>query len=37
MEATEEFLRAEPSFKSDRSREKLYLTFNPKGYLRRVG
>jgi cephalosporin hydroxylase len=37
MEATEEFLRAEPSFKSDRSREKLYLTFNPKGYLRRSG
>ena len=26
---------ANPSFTADRRREKLYLTFNPKGYLRR--
>ena len=37
MEAAEEFLRTEPAFKVDRGREKLYLTFNPKGYLRRTG
>jgi cephalosporin hydroxylase len=37
MEATEEFLRGNPDFTSDRRREKLYLTFNPKGYLRRAG
>jgi cephalosporin hydroxylase len=36
MEAVEEFLREEPSFTVDRGREKLYLTFNPKGYLRRT-
>jgi cephalosporin hydroxylase len=36
MEATEEFLRGDPRFTSDRRREKLYLTFNPKGYLRRA-
>ena len=35
MEAAEEFVRANPSFTADRRREKLYLTFNPKGYLRR--
>ena len=35
MEAVEEFLRTDSSFKADRRREKLYLTFNPKGYLRR--
>ena len=35
MEAAVEFVRANPSFKADRRREKLYLTFNPKGYLRR--
>jgi len=37
MEAAEEFLRGDSAFKADRSREKLYLTFNPKGYLRRSG
>jgi cephalosporin hydroxylase len=37
MEAAEEFLRLNPSFKADRGREKLYLTFNPRGYLRRTG
>jgi cephalosporin hydroxylase len=36
MEALEEFVSANPSFTSDRAREKLYLTFNPKGYLRRA-
>ncbi len=36
MEATEEFVRDNPDFTSDRRREKLYLTFNPKGYLRRA-
>ena len=35
MEAAEEFLRGNSSFTADRRREKLYLTFNPKGYLRR--
>ena len=35
MEAAEEFVRANSSFTADRKREKLYLTFNPKGYLRR--
>ena len=35
MEALEAFLRENPDFESDRSREKYYLTFNPKGYLRR--
>jgi cephalosporin hydroxylase len=37
MEAAEVFLRTESAFKVDRGREKLYLTFNPKGYLRRTG
>ena len=37
MEAAEEFVRENPSFTADRGREKLYLTFNPKGYLRRSG
>lgn len=36
MEAAEEFLRANSAFTADRRREKLYLTFNPKGYLRRA-
>lgn len=39
MEAIEEFLMTETGrpFEVDRSREKFYLTFNPKGYLRRPG
>ena len=39
MEAIEEFLETEAGrpFEVDRSREKFYLTFNPKGYLRRLG
>jgi cephalosporin hydroxylase len=37
MEAIEEFLRENQNFKIDRSRENHLLTFNPRGYLRRVG
>ncbi len=35
-EAVEEFLKENGEFVVDRSREKLYLTFNPGGYLRRT-
>jgi cephalosporin hydroxylase len=35
MEAVEDFLRTNRDFEVDRSREKLMLTFNPSGYLRR--
>ena len=35
MEALNEFLRETNDFEVDRSREKLMLTFNPSGYLRR--
>ena len=35
MEAVEEFIRSDPRFEVDESREKFYLTFNPRGYLRR--
>jgi cephalosporin hydroxylase len=35
MEAVEEFLRTNPNFVVDRTREKFRLTFNPRGYLRR--
>ncbi len=34
-EALIEFLAEHPEFESDREREKLLLTFNPRGYLRR--
>jgi cephalosporin hydroxylase len=37
MEALEEFLKTDQRFVVDRSREKLLLTFNPRGYLRRKG
>jgi cephalosporin hydroxylase len=37
MEAIEEFLSENQNFKIDRSRENHLLTFNPRGYLRRVG
>ncbi len=37
MEAVTAFLRGTDAFEVDRSREKLLLTFNPSGYLRRVG
>lgn len=36
MEAVQEFLKETREFVVDESREKLLLTFNPKGYLRRV-
>jgi cephalosporin hydroxylase len=35
LEAVEAFLSEQQEFESDRSREKLYLTFNPRGFLRR--
>ena len=35
-EALEEFLRETPSFRVDRSKEKLYLSFNPGGYLKKI-
>jgi cephalosporin hydroxylase len=36
MEAVEEFLVESDAFEADRSREKYFLTQNPRGYLRRV-
>jgi cephalosporin hydroxylase len=36
MEAVEEFLKENKSFIIDKTREKFYLTFNPKGYLKRI-
>jgi cephalosporin hydroxylase len=36
MEAVEEFLRERRDFVVDETREKFYLTFNPRGYLRKV-
>jgi cephalosporin hydroxylase len=36
MEAVEDFLKENKSFVVDRSKEKFFLTFNPKGYLRRT-
>ena len=36
MEAVEAFLETTDEFEVDRAREKLMLTFNPSGYLRRV-
>ena len=35
MEAVDEFLRVNKDFEIDRSREKFYLTFNPRGFLKR--
>ena len=37
MEAVMEFLRSNNNFKIDKKREKHYITFNPNGYLRRIG
>jgi cephalosporin hydroxylase len=37
MEAVEEFTNTQGSFVLDREREKFFMTFNPKGYLRRIG
>ena len=34
-EAVEDFLKANSDFTADASREKLLLTFNPRGYLKR--
>lgn len=36
MEAVEEFIKENKAFVADRDKEKFYLTFNPKGYLRKV-
>jgi cephalosporin hydroxylase len=36
MEALEAFQREDSDFVSDRSREKFLMTFNPKGYLRKI-
>lgn len=36
MEAVDEFLKDNDSFKIDKSKEKFYLTFNPHGYLLRA-
>jgi len=36
MEAIDEYLRNNTSYVVDKTKEKFYLTFNPKGYLRRV-
>ena len=35
-EAVEDFLASDPGFVVDREKEKLYLTFNPGGYLKKV-
>jgi cephalosporin hydroxylase len=36
MEAVEQFISTQSDFVVDRQREKFFMTFNPKGYLRRV-
>ena len=36
MEAVDEFLETNKRFKADTAKEKLLMTYNPKGYLRRV-
>ena len=36
MEAMEEFLAENKNFTVDKSREKFFMTFNPRGYLKRV-
>lgn len=36
MEAVKEFLRENKDFVIDETKEKFYLTFNPKGYLKRI-
>ena len=37
MEAVEQFVRVHTDFVVDRQKEKFFMTFNPKGYLRCVG
>jgi len=36
FEAVEEFLRKNQNFAVDQSREKFLMTFNPRGYLKRI-
>ncbi|MEM6336140.1 MAG: CmcI family methyltransferase [Bacteroidota bacterium] len=36
MEALEEFMETETRYEIDASKEKFYLTFNPKGFLKRI-
>lgn len=36
LEALDQFLKENSDFVSDTTREKFYLTFNPRGYLRRI-
>lgn len=36
MEAVDDFLACNADFELDPAREKFYLTFNPRGYLRRT-
>jgi cephalosporin hydroxylase len=36
MEAVQEFLGTHPEFRVDRGWEKFFMTFNPRGYLRRI-
>lgn len=36
MEAVEQFLRETDGFAADREREKFFVTFNPKGFLRKL-
>lgn len=36
LPAVEEFLRQRPDFVTDRSRERYLITYNPKGYLKRI-
>lgn len=36
LPAVEEFLRTRPDFVADRSRERYLITYNPRGYLKRV-
>ena len=37
MEAVQDFLKERDDFEADRSREKFLLTFNPRGWLRKLG
>lgn len=36
MEAVDEFLKKNKDFVADKTKEKLYLTFNPNGYLKKI-
>jgi cephalosporin hydroxylase len=36
MEALDEFMKSSTNFEIDKSREKHLITFNPKGYLKRI-